>query len=51
MVQGALERTPAGRIVEPQDVANCIAFLCSPDACMIRGQVIVIDGGYMIAVT
>jgi enoyl-[acyl-carrier protein] reductase III len=51
MVQGALARTPAGRIVEPQDVANCIAFLCSPDACMIRGQVIVIDGGYMIAVT
>jgi enoyl-[acyl-carrier protein] reductase III len=51
MVQGALDRTPAGRIVEPQDVANCIAFLCSPDACMIRGQVIVIDGGYMVAVT
>jgi enoyl-[acyl-carrier protein] reductase III len=51
MVQGALQRTPAGRIVEAQDVANCIAFLCSPDACMIRGQVIVIDGGYQIAVT
>ena len=51
MVQGAADRTPAGRIVEPQDVANCIAFLCSPEACMIRGQVIVIDGGYLIAVT
>jgi enoyl-[acyl-carrier protein] reductase III len=51
MVQGAAERTPAGRIVEPQDVANCIAFLCSPEASMIRGQVIIIDGGYLVAVT
>ncbi|HEY3288929.1 MAG TPA: enoyl-[acyl-carrier-protein] reductase FabL [Anaerolineae bacterium] len=51
MVDGAAARTPAGRIVQPQDVANCIAFLCSPDAAMIRGQVLVIDGGYMIAVT
>jgi len=51
MVEGAAARTPAGRIVQPQDVANCIAFLCSPDASMIRGQVIVIDGGYLIAVT
>ncbi len=51
MVQGALQRTPAGRIVEAQDVANCIGFLCSPDASMIRGQVIIIDGGYQIAVT
>jgi enoyl-[acyl-carrier protein] reductase III len=51
MVEGAASRTPAGRIVEAQDVANCIAFLCSPEASMIRGQVIVIDGGYLIAVT
>lgn len=51
MVEGAASRTPAGRIVAAQDVANCVAFLCSPDACMIRGQVIVIDGGYLIAVT
>jgi len=51
MVEGAAARTPAGRIVTPQDVANVIAFLCSPEANMIRGQVIVIDGGYMIAVT
>ena len=51
MVEGAASRTPAGRIVEPQDVANAIAFLCSQEANMIRGQVLVIDGGYMIAVT
>jgi enoyl-[acyl-carrier protein] reductase III len=51
MVDGAVARTPAGRIVEAQDVANLVAFLCSPEACMIRGQVVVIDGGYTIAVT
>jgi enoyl-[acyl-carrier protein] reductase III len=37
--------TPAGRLVEPQDIAEVVAFLCSPAARMIRGQVIVVDGG------
>jgi enoyl-[acyl-carrier protein] reductase III len=40
--------TPAGRLVLPQDVAELTAFLCSPAASMIRGQVIVIDGGYTL---
>ena len=37
--------TPAGRAVTPQDVANVVAMICSPDADMIRGQVILVDGG------
>jgi enoyl-[acyl-carrier protein] reductase III len=37
--------TPVGRMVQPEDVANVVAFLCSDDAIMIRGQIIVIDGG------
>ena len=37
--------TPAGRLVNPQDIATVVAFLCSPDANMIRGQVITVDGG------
>ncbi len=41
----ALERTPAGQVVTPDDVANVVLFLCSPDAFMIRGQTILIDGG------
>jgi enoyl-[acyl-carrier protein] reductase III len=36
---------PAGRLVTPEDVAACTTFLCSPDAEMIVGQTIVIDGG------
>lgn len=41
----ALARTPAGRVLESEDVAGVVAFLCSADAAMIRGQTILIDGG------
>ena len=41
-------RTPAGRLVEPQDVAEVVCFLASPAAGMIRGQTIVVDGGYSV---
>lgn len=42
--------TPAGRILTPEDVAGVVAFLCTPAAAMIRGQVIIIDGGYTLPV-
>jgi enoyl-[acyl-carrier protein] reductase III len=35
----------AGRALVAQDMANAVAFLCSDDAEMIRGQVLVVDGG------
>ena len=37
--------TPAGRMVSSEDLAKVVAFLCGDDAQMIRGQVIVVDGG------
>ena len=40
-----LEITPAGRMLTPQDVAGVVAFLCSPEAHMLRGQVLTLDGG------
>jgi enoyl-[acyl-carrier protein] reductase III len=46
----AVANTPAGRLVTPKDVAEVAAFLCSPAAYMIRGQIIVIDGGYTLPV-
>jgi enoyl-[acyl-carrier protein] reductase III len=48
MLSSGRERTPAGRLVEPDDVAAAVSFLCSPGADMIRGQTLVIDGGYSL---
>ncbi|MCJ7718208.1 MAG: enoyl-[acyl-carrier-protein] reductase FabL [Anaerolineales bacterium] len=42
------EQTPAGRIATPEDVALIVAFLCSPAASMIRGQIIIADGGFTL---
>ncbi|MGH3066348.1 MAG: SDR family oxidoreductase [Gaiellaceae bacterium] len=39
---------PVGRIVTPEDIAACVTFLCSPDAEMIRGQTLVVDGGWSL---
>jgi enoyl-[acyl-carrier protein] reductase III len=41
---------PAGRLVEPDDVAAAVSFLCSPGAEMIRGHVLVVDGGFTLPV-
>jgi enoyl-[acyl-carrier protein] reductase III len=48
MLEAARTRTPAGRMVEAGDVADAVAFLCSPQAEMIRGQTIVVDGGFSL---
>jgi enoyl-[acyl-carrier protein] reductase III len=47
MLEGGA-RNPAGRLVEPEDVAACVTFLCSPEAEMIRGHTLVVDGGWSL---
>jgi len=44
----SLKRTPLGRLITPDDVADLALFLCSDLSAMIHGQVIVVDGGYAI---
>ena len=41
-----LERIPMRRFVEPDEVARVIAFLLGPDAAMIHGSCIDVDGGF-----
>jgi enoyl-[acyl-carrier protein] reductase III len=48
MLEMARTRTPAGRMVDPDDVAEAVVFLCSPGAEMIRGQTLIVDGGYSL---
>ncbi|HNS38596.1 MAG TPA: SDR family oxidoreductase, partial [Anaerolineaceae bacterium] len=48
VIERAIKNTPAGRLVTPEDVAGVVAFLCSPAAAMVCGQVIVLDGGYTL---
>jgi enoyl-[acyl-carrier protein] reductase III len=50
MVAEAHRRTPAGRMVEPEDVAGAVMFLCSPEAAMVCGHVLVVDGGYSLPI-
>ena len=42
-----LERIPAGRWGEPEDLAGAAVFLCSPASDYVNGHVLVVDGGWM----
>lgn len=41
-------RTPMGRLSEPEDAARLVAFLCSPGAGWVTGQLVFSDGGYSL---
>jgi 2-dehydro-3-deoxy-D-gluconate 5-dehydrogenase len=42
-----LERIPAGRWGEPEDLAGAAVFLCSAAADYLHGHVLVVDGGWL----
>ena len=44
-----LARTPVKRLVEPDEVADLVAFLCGPSADSISGSSFVLDGGWTAA--
>jgi len=43
------QRTPAGPVLTPDDVANAVYLLCLPEASMINGHTLVVDGGFAIS--
>ncbi|WP_243291556.1 enoyl-[acyl-carrier-protein] reductase FabL [Bacillus sp. FJAT-47783] len=50
LLNEAKEKTPAGRMVEKEDLVNAVEFLVSDQAFMIRGQTIIVDGGISLLV-
>ena len=48
MIREGLKRTPAARLVEPEDIAGAVAYLASADAEMVRGHTLVVDGGFSL---
>lgn len=45
-----IKKTPLGRLGTPEEVAEVVAFLCTPAARLIVGQTIVMDGGHSLSV-
>jgi NAD(P)-dependent dehydrogenase (short-subunit alcohol dehydrogenase family) len=41
------ERAMMGRVGEPDDIANAVAFFAAPDSGWVTGQVLAVDGGRM----
>jgi NAD(P)-dependent dehydrogenase (short-subunit alcohol dehydrogenase family) len=39
------ESSPLGRLLEPDEVADAVAYLASPAAAAVNGQTLVLDGG------
>jgi enoyl-[acyl-carrier protein] reductase III len=42
-------RTPAGPVLKPEEVAGAVYLLCLPEAAMINGATLVVDGGFAIS--
>jgi len=51
ILQSFIAQVPAGRLITPEEVAEVVAFLCTPSASMIVGQTIIVDGGYTLPIS
>ena len=49
LLQNFAQRSPAGPVLRPEDVANAVYLLCLPEAAMINGHTLVVDGGFSIS--
>ena len=46
-IEGIIKNTPLGRLVEPEDIADAVAFLASDAARFISGETVEVNGGLM----
>src|SRR5437879_4559318 len=49
LLENFARRTPAGPVLTPSDVAGAVYLLCLPEAAMINGHTLVVDGGFCIS--
>jgi enoyl-[acyl-carrier protein] reductase III len=49
LVESFKARTPAGPVLTPDDVAGAVYLLCLPEANMVNGHTLFVDGGFAIS--
>jgi enoyl-[acyl-carrier protein] reductase III len=49
LLESFARRTPLGPVLDPWDVANAVYLLCLPEAGMITGHTLTVDGGFCIS--
>jgi NAD(P)-dependent dehydrogenase (short-subunit alcohol dehydrogenase family) len=47
-IAAVVQRTPLGRIGEPEDIASAVSWLASEASGWMTGQVVTLDGGYFL---
>ena len=47
-LQSAIDRQPLGRLGQPEEVAEVVFFLCSPQSSWITGESVNISGGFLV---
>lgn len=46
-IDSIAQSIPAGRLAEPSEIAELVAFMCSEKNSYMTGQVVVVDGGFI----
>jgi len=47
IMEGIVKNTPLGRLVEPEDIADVVAFLASDAARFVHGETVEVNGGIL----
>jgi len=47
LIEGIIKNTPLGRLVEPEDIADVVAFLASEAARFVHGETVEVNGGIL----